>query len=186
MAFDQAPSRVTARDAGGRVAEHAGAAAASAAAAPSLRQRLRQLLAQVLKFGLVGGVGFLVDTGIYNLLVLTVLSDERFLGAPLVAKAIATVVAIATNWLGNRLWTFRQHRRHDSTREGVEFFAVSLVGLVIGALPLGVSHYLLGWDSLFADNIANLVGLGLGSVFRFALYRWWVFAPSRRRPPAAS
>lgn len=142
--------------------------------------RFMLLARQLVKFGLVGGVGFVVDFGLYNLLVLTVLSPDQLAAGPLLAKVASTLVAITTNWIGNRLWTFRRHRRDDSAREAAEFFGVSLAGLVVGLLPLWVSHYLLGWDSILADNLANLVGLGLGSVFRFALYRWWVFAPSRR------
>jgi putative flippase GtrA len=43
----------------------------------------------------------------------------------------------------------------------------------------------LGYTSIIADNIAtNVVGLALGTAFRFALYRWWVFAARRQRPNA--
>jgi putative flippase GtrA len=39
-----------------------------------------------------------------------------------------------------------------------------------------VSHYLLGFTSVLADNIAtNVVGLILGMAFRFTLYKTWVF-----------
>lgn len=141
--------------------------------------RVGLLLRQLVKFGLVGGVGFVVDFGLYNLLIFTVLAPESVPLGALVAKVVSTLVAITTNWIGNRLWTFRRHRRHDSGREAAEFFAVSLAGLVVGVLPLLVTHYLIGWTSPIVDNLANLVGLALGSVFRFALYRWWVFAPSR-------
>ncbi|KAB1650469.1 GtrA family protein [Pseudoclavibacter endophyticus] len=141
-----------------------------------------RLVRQLGKFGLVGGVGFVIDISLYNVLVLTVLAPASIAVGPLLAKTVSTLVAITTNWIGNRLWTFRQHRRRgDSAREGAEFFAVSLAGLVIGLVPLWVSHYLLGWNSLLADNIANVIGLGIGSIFRFALYRFWVFSPSRRR-----
>jgi hypothetical protein len=45
-----------------------------------------------------------------------------------------------------------------------------------------VSHYLMGLTSPLADNISNnVIGLGLGTLFRFALYRWWVFSPNRSR-----
>jgi hypothetical protein len=41
---------------------------------------------------------------------------------------------------------------------------------------LWISHYLLGLDSALADNIsANVIGLGLGTLFRFWSYRRWVF-----------
>lgn len=146
--------------------------------------RLMQLVRQLVKFGLVGGLGFVIDMGLYNVLVLTVLGPEDLAGGPLIAKTLSTLVAITTNWVGNRLWTFRHHRRHDQGREAAEFFAVSLAGLVVGLLPLWISHYMLGWNSLLADNIANVIGLGLGSIFRFTLYRLWVFSPLRRGAPS--
>jgi hypothetical protein len=49
--------------------------------------------------------------------------------------------------------------------------------LGISNLCLVVSHDLLGLTSLIADNIsANVVGLGLGTAFRFLTYRRYVFA----------
>ena len=141
--------------------------------------RFGHLARQLVKFGLVGGAGFVIDMGLYNVLMLTVFAGSGNELAPIIAKVASTLVAITTNWIGNRLWTFRRHRRHDRTREAVEFFAVSLAGLVVGLLPLAVSRYVLGIDSIVADNVANVIGLGLGSAFRFALYRWWVFSPSR-------
>lgn len=140
----------------------------------------RSLFAQLLKFGVVGGSGILVDLGVFNLLRATVLGPDQVVWGPMAATVIATCVAIAWNWVGNRLWTFREHRRSDAaTREGLEFLAVSLAGMVIGLLPLWLTHYGLGMTSAWADNISKMVGIGLGSVFRFALYRWWVYAPHR-------
>jgi len=84
------------------------------------------------------------------------------------------------NWVGNRLWTFSANRQDRTVREGLEFFAVSIAGMGIGLGCLWVSHYVLGYTSVLADNISgNVIGLALGAVFRFSLYRWWVFAPHR-------
>lgn len=140
------------------------------------------LASQFMKFGLVGGLGVLVDLGVFNALRLTVLAPEVVTWGPMAANIIGTLVAIVFNWVGNRLWTFRHQRHHNSTwHEAFEFMAVSLAGLVISLIPLWLSHYLLEWTSPFADNVAKLVGIGVGSVFRFALYRWWVYSPSRIR-----
>jgi len=50
----------------------------------------------------------------------------------------------------------------------------------IGLACLWVSHYVLGHTSVLADNISsNVIGLLLGAVFRFVLYRYWVFSPTR-------
>lgn len=143
--------------------------------------RVRRLLVQLAQFGLVGAAGLLVDLTVFNALRLTVLAPENIDTGPLIAKVVSTLLAIVTNWLGNRYWTFASDRRSNTLREGIEFFAVSLAGMGIGLGCLWVSHYLLGFTSVLADNIsANVVGLGLGAVFRFTLYRYWVFSPSRR------
>lgn len=127
-----------------------------------------------------------MDLGIFNLLRLTVLRPEDLHEGPVIAKVISTTAAIACNWLGNRHWTFREHRGRQLVREGVEFAVVSVGGMMIGLICLWVSHYALGFTSVVADNISsNVIGLILGTGFRFALYRLWVFAPHRGdRAPA--
>jgi putative flippase GtrA len=135
---------------------------------------------QLVQFALVGGVGFVVDTTLFNLLRLTVLDPSRIHEGPLLAKTISTIVAIAVNWIGNRYWTFGPHRSSRGAVEALEFLAVSILGMLVGLGCLWLSHYVLGWDSPLADNLsANVVGLLLGSAVRFALYRHWVYHPRR-------
>lgn len=136
---------------------------------------MRTLVAQLSRFGVVGLVGFGVDFLVFNLLRITVFSDHVEHGS-IYATIVSTSIAIVTNWLGNRYWTFRHARRPHWVREGLEFAAVSLVGLAITLGCLAVSRYVLGYTSLLADNIAkNVIGLGLGTIFRFTFYRFWVF-----------
>ena len=139
---------------------------------------MRALFGQFVRFGVVGLVGVVVDVGIFNLLRLTVLAPELIHEGPVIAKVISTSIAIVTNWLGNRYWTFGSMRRSRVLREGLEFALVSVGGMGIALLCLWVSHYLLGFTSALADNIAtNVVGLALGTAFRFTFYRIWVFRP---------
>jgi putative flippase GtrA len=141
---------------------------------------MRTLISQFARFGVVGAIGFVVDFGIFNILRAGVFSPEHVHEGPIWAKVISTSVAIIVNWVGNRYWTFRKETRRHPVSEGIEFAVVSLVGLGIGLGCLWISHYVLGFTSPLADNIsANVIGLGLGTVFRFALYRLWVFAPGR-------
>jgi putative flippase GtrA len=144
---------------------------------------MKALLTQLMRFGVVGGFGFVLDVTIFNLLRVTVLSPDVLHEGPVIAKVISTSVAIVANWLGNRYWTFGATRRKNTLREGIEFALVSVGGMVIGLACLWVSHYLLGFTSLLADNISsNVIGLALGAAFRFWLYRTWVFSPHRGRP----
>jgi putative flippase GtrA len=148
--------------------------------APS-RDRLRGLIRQGVSFLLVGGVGFVIDVGVFNILRTTIFTGHD---GPIVAKVISTSLAIVANWVGNRYWTFRAERRRGSraqvVREAVEFGLVSVAGSLIALGCLWVSHYALGYTSLLADNVAtNVVGLALGTAFRFVLYRFWVFGDRR-------
>jgi putative flippase GtrA len=140
----------------------------------------REMVGQFVAFGIIGTAGFLLDVATFNYLSFTVLSAHVVAGGPLWAKAASTSVAVVTNWLGNRFVTFRSNRRSDVLREGVEFALVSVAGGVIAIVCLGVSHYGLGFTSRLADNIAgNLIGLALGSAFRFTVYQKWVYSELR-------
>lgn len=141
---------------------------------------MRNLLAQFARFGIVGVIGLVVDLGVFNLLRATVLAPESIHEGPVLAKVASTVLAIVANWIGNRYWTFRDHRGRQLWREFAAFLAVSLAGSAIGLLCLWVSHYLLGFTSILADNLSgNVIGLALGTAFRFTFYKLWVFAPHR-------
>lgn len=134
---------------------------------------------QSLKFGLVGLACFAIDLTVFNVL-RTGLVGGDVLSDPITAKVAAAAVSTMAAWIGNRLWTFRDRRRTDVGRELVEFLVVAVIGAGIAVASLAVSHYVLGFTSLVADNIAgNGVGLVLATAFRFAAYRYVIFAPTR-------
>ena len=127
-----------------------------------------------MKFGTVGGVAYVVDVGLMNLLRFgpgEVLGDKA-----LTAKVISVAVATLVSWLGNRHWTFATQKRDSRSRELLWFLLVNAGGMLIAVGTLWVSHYVLGFTSPLADNIsANVIGLGLGTAFRYFCYRYIVF-----------
>lgn len=128
-------------------------------------------IGELMRFGAVGALAFVVDLGVYNLLRATLLEDK-----PIGAKVLSVAVAVVVAWLGNRFWTFRDGRQKQPLRELVLFGLMNLVGLLIASACLFVSHYLLGFDSRLADNISgNGVGLVLGTMFRYLAYKHVVF-----------
>ena len=135
-------------------------------------------LLELFRFGSVGAVAFVVDMGLFNLLMF---GPGQVLGhKPLTSKVISVVVATLVSWLGNRYWTFRRDRHTYIAREFVEFVTASLLGLAVTLGCLWFTHHVLGLTSLLADNISgNVIGLGLGTAVRFVLYRYWVWRPRR-------
>jgi putative flippase GtrA len=146
---------------------------------PLLRRAWTGFLAYLVKFGVVGLIGLVIDIALFNALRLGALGDG-WVSTAIGAKTVSTSVAIICNWIGNRYWTFRRHRRKNYVREFAEYLVVSLGGMLISLACLWVSHHLLGLTSLLADNLStNVIGLALGTAFRFALYRYWVFGHHR-------
>jgi len=131
--------------------------------------------AEVSAFLAVGAAGYVVDVGAFN--ALRGLDPFRLMD-PTVARTLAMLLAMCVTYFGHRLLTWRQHRGSTGGRELGLFVVLNLIGLAISDACLVISHDLLGLTSLLADNIsANVIGLGLGSIFRFLTYRRFVFTP---------
>jgi putative flippase GtrA len=138
-----------------------------------------RLVRYALKFGVVGLIGYVVDFAIFNALSLGAFG-AGFWSEPIGATIVSVSVAIVITWVGNRYWTFREFRRKNVVVEFVEFLVVALIGMGISVLCVWISHYVLGFTSLVADNVAkNVVGLAIATTFRFLMYRFWVFGPQR-------
>lgn len=150
---------------------------------PALPGVARRLGAEIAKFGTVGAIAFIIDVGLFNVLRATALADH-----PITAKTISVLVATTFAYVANRNWTYRDRARTGTGRETLLFFATNGAALLISWACLYTTHYLLGLDSQLADNISgNVIAVGLGTLFRFWIYRTWVFPEQPvAEPPAAA
>lgn len=147
----------------------------------SLLDRFRALFHELAKFGTVGFLSLLVDLAVFNA-VLHAMPDK-----PLTAKVLSTVVSATNAFVLNRIWSFKHRERTTIRREYSLFVVLNAVGLGIALLCLSISHYVLGFESRLADNIAaNGVGLVLGTTFRFWSYRKFVWAAPAEVEEAAA
>jgi putative flippase GtrA len=144
---------------------------------PRLRQsaggfeRVRQVIAEGAKFGIVGLIGI----GVTNVL-FGPLHDWLHLGV-LTSVTIATVAATVVTFVGNRHWSFRHREGMGTRREGLTFFVLNGIGLLIQYAVLGLSNYGFGLTTRLENYIALNIGIGLGTLFRFWSYRKWVWVP---------
>ncbi|NIZ92321.1 GtrA family protein [Kineococcus rubinsiae] len=154
-----------------------GAAAPREGLVRRLRATYEVLAREAAKFGIVGGVAFVVNTGTFNLLRFAGPDHVGVLhGKPLTANVIGVVVSTVVAWLGNRLWTFRHRRRASAPRELLLFAVMNAAGLAISLACLGFTYYVLDLRGAVATNVsANVVGLVLGTLFRWWAYRRFVF-----------
>jgi len=151
--------------------------------APGLYSRVRTMLPELLKFGIVGGIGTVIDLGGAAVL------HGKFHVEPLAAKAVSTSLATVFTYLGSRFWTFKHRENQELKREAVLFIGLNLVGLAIAEVVVGLVTYGLNLHGQLEYNAASFVGTGFGTIFRFWAYRRWVFlAPGERADtgPAAA
>lgn len=133
------------------------------------------------KFGVVGVAGIVVNLGVFNLLRLGPLSPTAEVGGEtdrvLTAKILATLVSILFAWAAHRSWTFRGRSTRRPLGELLVFGLVNGVAIAAEAGVLAISHYVLDYTSLLADNVAAVIGIGLGTVLRYVGYTLVVFKP---------
>lgn len=127
-----------------------------------------------MKFGLVGVLNTLLNLAVFNALLITVHEVGR-VKANFVATAVATVFA----YVMSRYWTFK-HRPSElsRSREFLLFGFFNVVGLGIETTLIGGTVYIIGTTAIVAVNIAKIMGLVLGTIFRFWAYRTFVFKPA--------
>ena len=120
---------------------------------------------QLIKFGLVGGSGYLINLAVFALL-------SGNLGVHhLVAAVGAFVVAVSSNFFWNRHWTFVAGDGHAGF-QAARFFAVSVAALIIN---LAVLELLVGSTSL-GELSAQAIAVAIAMPFNFLGNKLWTFA----------
>lgn len=94
-----------------------------------------------LKFGFIGGIGFVVDSAV-------LLCGTKVLGLdPYTARIISYVIAATTTWFGNRIFTFADRQTHRQAKQIAKqwllFLTVNGPGMLVnnGVYVLLVSQF---------------------------------------------
>ena len=138
---------------------------------------MRARALEVARFLSVGGVAFVVDLGLFNLLRFG--PGHVLEGKPITAKIISVAAATLVSWLGNRHWTFAEHA---TPQRGRELLVFAVINVLCAAIPIGTlafSHYTLDLVSQTADNVSTVLGIAIGTVMRYVGYKRWVFTGHR-------
>lgn len=142
--------------------------------------RLRRLAGAGFRFLVVGGVSTLIEVGIFNACYLGLGWD------PVVAKVVASLVALVNAYFGNRRWTFGSRRRGRRSAELALFLATNVVCAALGALIVAVGVAAVGNDRPLVVNAINLASIVVVVLVRFALYYGVVFREGRPVPEERS
>jgi putative flippase GtrA len=132
-------------------------------------QRFGEAIHEGTKFLIVGGTGVVVVlAGSY------LLHFQLGLGK-FTSVTIATVVATVLAFLGNRYWSFAGRQGAGTRTETIMFFLLNGVGLLIQYGCIWLVTDVLGLSAKIWFTVANLFGIGIGTLFRFWSYRKWIW-----------
>lgn len=158
-----------------------------------------------LKFAVVGAIGFVVDFGIFNLLVgpfhdllavgeplstffvnLGLSPAQAASLAPAFAGTISFIAAIISNFLWNRYWTYPDSRSKSSRRQFFMFFLVSLAGILIRIPIITLLHGpltsmyelitpLQSYAARLGENSALAISVVVVMFWNFFANRYWTY-----------
>ena len=93
---------------------------------------MKKLIAQVLKFGVVGGTAFLID---YSIMI----ALTEFFGINyLISSGISFVVSVIYNYILSVHWVFDVDKDGDKKKEFIVFILLSVIGLGLNQLLMWV------------------------------------------------
>ncbi len=143
-----------------------------------LYARFRVLIHEVAKFGVVGVLAFVLTIVLVN--AFRYGAGLGFITSTTLANLLATVFA----FVGNKFWAFRHRKGNQIGRETILFFFFNGIGIVITDGVVAAAQYGLGLKDGFSYNAANIIGVGLATLFRLYCYRRWVFVYADGAAPA--
>ena len=122
---------------------------------------LRPLILKFLKFGIVGASGMVVHFGVLYLC-------KEIIGLnPFVANTIGFIIAATTNYILNRIWTFRSKEKQVAV-EYLKFILVSVIGLGVNNGTLWLTGHLLpSWNDDWRFYILWIFAGGVTTLWNF-------------------
>jgi putative flippase GtrA len=123
-----------------------------------------ELFYKLIKFGVVGFSGMLVDFGF------TWLLKEKLKTNKYLANSTGFVLAATSNYFFNRIWTFESKNSHIAT-EYFSFFGISLAGLLINNLII----YFLNEKMKLNFYISKLIAIGVVTLWNFFMNYIYTF-----------
>lgn len=131
----------------------------------------RKEFVRFVKFATVGAIGAAIDFSMLNLM-------HKVFGWPLLwANTLSVSVAILSNFIWNRLWTFPESRSRRKREQLPQFALINFIGLginnlIVVGLDAVFSHFIADpWDY----NLAKAIAIGVVLFWNFGANRLWTY-----------
>lgn len=112
---------------------------------------MKKLFEQIIKFGIVGGLAFLIDYGIM------VLCKEIFKFDVLVAAGFGFTVSVIFNYIASVKWVFNVNENNSKSKQFITFIIFSIIGLIITEIIMYIGTDIMKISYLIVKVGATLI-----------------------------
>ena len=130
---------------------------------------MKKLINQILKFGIVGIIAFLIDYGLYNLL--TSLFGINYL----ISNIISFSVSVIANYILSIIWVFEVNHK-QTKKDFIIFVVLSTIGLGINELIMYLMVDGLGLNDKIIKLFATAVVMVYNFITRKIFIEKWLFS----------
>ena len=116
-----------------------------------ITKKKEKLLIQILRFGLVGGLAFLIDY------IVLIICKEVFNLNVLLSAAIAFTISVVANYILSIKWVFDVNKENSSKKNFILFIVFSIIGLIITELIMWFGTDILNISYLIIKIIATII-----------------------------
>jgi putative flippase GtrA len=129
------------------------------------------------KFAGVGAIGAAIDFGFFNIFI-------KAFGIPaIISSALSFILAVISNFIFNRYWTYPDSRSKPLARQAIQFLMISLVGMGIRLILFALLEVpLINMASTYLQNVplsAKDIGHNVTLAFAIGVVMMWNYIANR-------
>ena len=134
---------------------------------------MRKLIEQLMKFGIVGIIAFIIDYGLMNILLMFHMHN-------VLATSISFFISLIFNYLASMKFVFKHRPDMARWMEITIFFVSSFIGWIINEVIVWISTSWMPHDSMYTmhtqyviwTNVGKLVATAVVMVWNFVIRKW--------------
>ncbi len=130
----------------------------------------KKLYRQIIKFGVVGFIGTIIDLGFYNLFAIGLAANIY------ASRIISFTLAATSNYFLNRIWTFRSKEKRVA-RQFTQFFFISVIGLLMNLVIMKLLESVVApiESEFLRKNTPVLIAIVIVLFWNFFANKYWTF-----------
>ena len=116
-----------------------------------IKEKTKKLLLQIFKFGIVGGIAFIID---YSIMVIC---KELFHFSVLLSAFFGFTISVIYNYIASVKWVFNVNQEKSKTKNFIIFVVFSVIGLILTEIIMWFGTDIIKISYLIVKILATII-----------------------------